>query len=134
MRPAVAVTLWMAPVEFLRAWTTILSGIVDGSRFTLTVEIVQASAVTLLGVGLVMTLASSIVLASAQFMVTNQRLMLKTDASKRRSFELSLHRVEAITKVSAISCIDATPAVEVGGSRIYRRRLGELVNYCVRAS
>jgi uncharacterized membrane protein YdbT with pleckstrin-like domain len=94
---ASAVALWQLPIDLLRAWATVLSGLVDGSGFTLAVELVRVGTLALLIVGLSMTLAESVVLAVTRLSVTDRTLMLKTGALKRRYFELSLDRVEAIT-------------------------------------
>lgn len=94
---AAAAVFWKVPVEFLRAWTTLLFGIVDGSRFTLTVELVRVGALLLFIIGLSITLAESVVLAAARFSVTTRRVILRTGVLKRRYFELPLDRVEAIT-------------------------------------
>lgn len=94
---AVASVVWNIPVEFLQTWIKILFGVADGSRYTLTVEVVQVGALALLIIGLSIVLARSFVLATARFTVTNRKVILKTGALKRRYFELPLDRVEAIT-------------------------------------
>lgn len=94
---AAAALFWKIPVELLRAWTTMLFGIVEGSRFTLTVELVRVGALTLLIIGLSISLAELVVLAAARFSVTTRTVILKTGLLKRRYFELPLDRVEAIT-------------------------------------
>jgi hypothetical protein len=63
---AAAAVFWKIPVELLRAWATTLFGIVDGSRLTLTVEVVRVGALTLLIIGLSITLKELIVLSAAR--------------------------------------------------------------------
>ena len=94
---AAAAGVWNFPLELLRAWTTMLFGIADVSRFTLTADLVRVGALTVLIIGLSITLAESIVLAATRFSVTERQVILKTGALKRRYFELPLDRVEAIT-------------------------------------
>jgi uncharacterized membrane protein YdbT with pleckstrin-like domain len=94
---AAAAALSLVPVDALRSMAEMLFGTVDASQFTLMVQIVRASAVTLLGIALVMTLAKVILRACTQCIVTDRRLILKTGALTRRSFELPLDRVEAIS-------------------------------------
>jgi uncharacterized membrane protein YdbT with pleckstrin-like domain len=94
---AAAGVLCLVPVDVLRTVTTMLFGIVDTSHFAVMVKIVRASAFALLGIALVMTLTNVLVRACTQCIVTNRRLILRSGALTRRSFELPLDRVEAIS-------------------------------------